>query len=358
MAQTVLQLRVVPDVRPGGGWRVTVGDGSEWARCCCAARARGCWPWETQVHEPQQVAAGLDDVGAWARWLEDWRFAAGPVQLEAVRRAVQARPAQGDTVSETLSAPVDRAGEVASHVVGRALGDLDDALFYQLLAGAERAAGLAVWALVGAPGGPAAPLLEVLEDRERAVVARCVTRPGHWPGTIAAALPSLPGSAERALHLQSDPVDAAGVEGWLDLHVALRLVGRWHEPGAPCERQDRAIVVQNRGRSRGRLRAVATRRPAVALTEALWSLEGLADRTVVAARRWAWACAWEALATDFAFDLGQAIVRSCATEAGSEPLDGDDLDALRVWALWVLLRGRFETLERWARTAQGDRDGT
>lgn len=369
--------------------------------------------------DPEAIAAQLDDPAAWAVWLAGWRFTSDPQLLALVREgtaplgearpeavirlstlghqaearergawdratytphptadakvaAMWARWAQGrfwgdqSAWMKLLWRPVLQSFRHAlanrplpPDVVRRALQDLEEALFFQLVGGGEGAGGfreLAVTTLETAPGGPVMPLLELMSDDERAVVAACITRRGHWPQTVARILPDLPGARERALHLRALPRHHA--EAWLDLHVVFRLLSLWAEDAEPCPERDWSVVVQNRGRARGRLRAVATRCEAAQLAAALGGLEQLAERTRAAARRWAWSWAWEALAKGFSFDLGQPVIRPCTTTAGPEPLDQEAHEALRVWALLVVLRGRWATLRRWCHTGEGDGDGT
>ncbi len=238
------------------------------------------------------------------------------------------------------------------HVWDRALGDLRDALFYQL-AGGGGFAELASHVLETAPGGPVAPLFDALSPDARARAARCVARRGHWPGTLARALPAA-GTTERALLLQADERDP---EDWMELHTALRLLASWQAESGDPDR-DAAIVSQNLGRSRGRLRALVASEPHDHLAARIVRLEGLTERTLAAARRWAWSWAWEALATGFSFGLDRPVIRPCVTEPGAAPLDAEELEVLEVWLLLVVLRGRGETARRWSTEGAGDGDGT
>lgn len=258
-----------------------------------------------------------------------------------------------------LLEPVTRAFRLAlasrpppPQIVARAVGDLRDALYYKLVSGGL--AEIATYALETGPGGPVGPVFDVLSERGRALVARCVTRRGHWPHTVARVLPAA-GGAERALLLQQQterpPAD------WIELHTALRLVAAWGESPGDVDR-DWSIVTQNQGRARGRLRAVALLEPPERLAEAVVALESGVARTRAAARRWAWSWAWEEVARGFSFSIDEPVIRPCRTEAGDAPLDGESLLGLEGWALLVILRGRGDTLARWARDGAGDRDGT
>ncbi|MEQ1508277.1 MAG: hypothetical protein ABMB14_38960 [Myxococcota bacterium] len=306
-----------------------------------ADELRGAWARARYPSDPAdaQVAA------MWSRWgagnpfgdqLKWVRLLDKPVTA-AFRQALSARPLPPD-------------------VVARAIGDLRDALFYQLIGapGSSGFAELAAYLLETGPGGPVRPVVEVLSPAARGVVAACVSRRGHWPRTLERALPDLAGPRERAMHLQGE---ADAVDAWIELHTALRLIESWSLDGGDDER-DWVIVLQNHGRSRGRLRAVAGREPSKALADAILRLDGTAERTRTAARRWAWTWAWEALAKGFSFDLGQPVVRPCRAEPGLEPLDADDLAMLDGWFLLAVLRGRGATVHRWCTEGKGDPDGT
>ncbi|MEQ1564882.1 MAG: hypothetical protein ABMA64_04535 [Myxococcota bacterium] len=307
-----------------------------------ADELRGAWSRATYRPDPAD-----DQVRAmWTRWGERapfgdqlrWqRLLEGPV-VGAFRQALAARPLPPD-------------------VVARAIGDLRDALFYQLIGGREaQSTGfseLASHVLETAPGGPVAPLVAALSPAARSTVASCMSKRGHWPRTVELALPDLAGARERSLRLQGE----GDPEGWIDLHTVLRLLAWWGDDPSDPER-DWTIVLQNHGRSRGRLRAVAAREPPARLAAQLAPLPSLAERTRAAARRWAWAWAWESLARGFAFDLDQPVIRPCRAEPGLDPLDPDDLAMVEGWLLLVILRGRGETARRWSRDGSGDSDGT
>jgi hypothetical protein len=237
------------------------------------------------------------------------------------------------------------------------MGDLRDALFYQLIGGSGPAglAEIAAYALETGPGGPVQPLVDVLSPAGRATVAGCASRRGHWPQTLERALPDLAGPRERAIHLQAEGTGSPA--GWIELHTALRLIASWAE-GPSDEERDWTIVQQNQGRARGRLRALAATTPPSALAAAVCGLDGVAERTRAAARRWAWSWAWEALARGFSFDPDRPVIRPCRAEPGAEPLDADDLATLDVWFVLAVLRGRGHTVRRWCTEGSGDADGT
>lgn len=241
------------------------------------------------------------------------------------------------------------------HVVERAIGDLRDALYYQLVSGGFTE--LAAYVLETAPGGPVAPVFEALSERGRALVARCVSRRGHWPKTLSAVLPGA-GAGERALMLLEGTTSGqAKVANWIELHVLMRLIDAWSQEPGDGDR-DWAIVTQNQGRARGRLRAVALLEPAQHLAEQVAALPSLTERTRTAARRWAWSWAWEEVARGFSFHIEQSVIRPCRSVSGDMPLDEDALACLESWLLLAILRGRGRTVHRWCRDGAGDTDGT
>lgn len=313
------------------------------------------------------VAARLSRIGARLResreaWAEE-RFEARDSD-DAVARLWrewgEGNPWPGQEAwTKLLLRPVTRSFRLAlasrpppPHVVERAIGDLRDALYYQLVGGGF--AEVAAYVLETAPGGPVAPVYEALSPTRRALVARCVSRRGHWPRTVSAVLPAA-GAGERALRLLD--YDGAEPEDWIELHVLLRLLDAWAEEPGDDDR-DWSIVAQNQGRARGRLRAVVMLEPAAHLAGAVADLPRLTQRTRAAARRWAWAWAWEEVARGFAFHIEQTVIRPCRADEGDVPLDEAAMECLESWLLLVILRGRGSTVRRWCVDGAGDTDGT
>ncbi len=316
----VQRLRVIGD-------RLT-GARSAWARAVFArspADATVAAMWQRWGR-----GSPFEDQAAWLRLIER------PVTT-AFRQALLGRP-------------------LPENVVARAIGDLRDALFYQLIGGrnASGFAEVATHVLETAPGGPVGPLFAVLSPRSRSLVATCVSRRGHWPRTLATAL-SAAGPRERALLLQTQQTQTA--DEWIELHTALRLIASWSSDTGDADR-DWAIVQQNRGRSRGRLRAVAATEPPQHLARTVAALTAVAERTNAAARRWAWSWAWEALARGFSFDLDQSVIRPCLMQGTRQPLCAEEVEVLECWLLLVVLRGKGDTARRWCREGSGDSDGT
>ena len=237
-------------------------------------------------------------------------------------------------------------------VVQRALSDLSEAFFYHLLSGWPELA-----ARVLETDRVVDTLAGSLSEGRWRTLAGCVVSRGGWRQTAALVWDSLPELASRARALAREGLATPErLERWMDLHAALRMVASWRgDPGSDAW----AVVRQNRGRARGRLRALAMSAPD-SLHDHLLGLEGLAARTEAAVRRYAWAWAWKELALDFSFDIARTVTPPCEpAEALPEPLPDALLPALEVWVLLVIFRGRVEHLRRWVATGStGDRDST
>ncbi len=159
--------------------------------------------------------------------------------------------------------------------------------------------------------------------------------------------------------LLSDEVRGETLGVGADLVVTSRLLvaleaGRvpFHPLGLPGW----GVVRANRGRLRGRLRAVLAEHP-LALAEALSGLDGLARRTDDAISRHAWAWAWREARTGFGFDPGRLRAPPCAPEATGasmlEPLGPDDESAVLTLLLSLAGRGQWTALEAWLSGAAG-----
>ena len=238
--------------------------------------------------------------------------------------------------------------ELPSGVAKQALTELRDGLWFQLLGGKGGTPGWAeIAARVVETCGGLPGLTLSLHDEEWAVATGCAVARGAWPSSLAAILSDVPGGPARALKLRqrlSETPDLA--EAVLDAHVALRLLDTWSTPEGADPLRSWGVVVQNRGRARGRLRALAMTRPA-ALRPLLLSLDALHARTLTAVRRYAWDWAWESMARGFAWDFSNPVTPPCEPpEHGLEPLEDTDLPAARTWILLVVLKGRLDHCRR------------
>lgn len=179
-------------------------------------------------------------------------------------------------------------------------------------------------------GAPLEALDRTLDEAAREQVGRCVSGRATWR-------------------------EAAEVLGRQDLPVGSDLVVAWRL----CARRDRledhglgpdgwGIVVANRSRMRGRLRAVLRQRPEL-LWAALTELDALDARTSAALSRHAWAWAWREARRGFSFDLGRLTSSACVIPEVElpRPLGPGDHEAVLGFLVHALGRGCWEELERW-----------
>lgn len=312
-------------------------------------RERAAWSREPLAPSPAEDAEAAQ---LWARMFQGGA-AVWSDQRRWEKRCVEPAMAAFRQVLSTRELPPG--------VAKQALAELRDGLWYQLLGGKGGVPGWAELAarVVETSGGVPALAL-ALADEDWSLAARCTAARGTWPATVGALLPEVPGGPARALvlgrRLQDTPDRAESI---LDAHVVLRLLSTWEDAEGADPLRSWGVVVQNRGKARGRLRALAMGRPA-ALKSALLSLDALHARTVLATRRYAWDWAWESMARGFAWDFANAVTPPCeAPDDALDPLGPELVPAVRTWVLLVLLKGRHDHLQRWVQTGgTGDRDGT
>ncbi|NOY27749.1 MAG: hypothetical protein GXP62_17945 [Oligoflexia bacterium] len=236
----------------------------------------------------------------------------------------------------------------------RALGDAHEGFFYVLVGdGAERAGWreVAVRVIEAAGMDPVDALASALPLSSWPRVARCAVTRGHgrhtaamaWGETVAWEVQA----RELRLRGQQRPQELGDL---LDLHLAMRLVTRWSDPAFTSPARGVAVVRHNRGRARGRLRAVLREAPAEHLLARLVELPGLAERTSVAVAVYARDWAWQQVQHGFSFYDVRTIEPPCVLpEGGAPPLSVDDQLALQTWVLLVLLKGRLAHLRQWVR---------
>ncbi len=298
--------------------------------------------WRVEAYRPSP--ADFEIAQSWTAWMsgmpwevrEAWERHLLPAAVRSFRAVCLAR---------SLPDPV----------IGRVVQDLNDAFFYRLLGGGQGTAGwveLAARTLETRLPGPVIGLAEVLDAAAWNKVARCAVTRGHWRHTVRALYPELPEPLSRVRSLERR-ITAGELEPLLDLHVVSRLLRAWGQGSAKTW----PVVTQNRGRARGRLRALLAGAHPDTWFQALLDLEGLHARTLAATRRWAWSWAWQELARDFAFDLDSGQSAPCDLPEG--PDVALDPAVVRTWVLLVVLRGRLRHLQRWVRTGgTGDRDSS
>lgn len=280
-------------------------------------------------------------IAAWDAWFEgrpwDHRTLWERRYLHLAREAVRA-------VARHLRLP-----EAA---LRRVLDDLEDSFFLVLFGDED---GVPTWLDIGllalerAPEGPVMSLGSCLNAPGWDRLGACLRRRGAWPATLNCA----PGVAA--------PRDAAALEELLDLHV-LRQVLTGADTASALD-LDRAwrVVRSNRGRMRGRLRALLVEGPRDGIRGRLLRHPALSRATETALARFWFHQAWQELRRDFTFDGRDLATPPCAPteeDATTERLELNQ-GALRTWVLLVALRGRWEHLQRWAEEGStGDRDST
>lgn len=208
---------------------------------------------------------------------------------------------------------------------------------------------------------PPDPLAAVGGQVDRAgwgAAARCVARRGEWAGTVRSLYPNRPDAGGRAQALgRRFEADGAWIDVFADLHVARRVLATWSVPAGTLPDATWAVVTQNRGRVRARLRAIVARAAPGPLLGALLPLAGLHARTLSAVRRFAWDWARQELSLGYALGGAKGVTADCAvSEPTVEPLTPPEADTVRTWVLKCVLRGRGAHLCTWVRS-RGTGDG-
>jgi len=312
--------------------------------CGREVERRERWAWSAVQHTPSphdEASAAL-----WAGWLggQPWSLRE---RWEALYLSPVVRTFRGVCEARRLPKPV----------VTRIVRDLEEGFFYRLVGGD----GVPGWAELAVrvleTDAPVRALAAALDAAAWDRLSRCAVSRGSWQESCAAVWSTLPEAGSRARALtRAGQADPDWAEAWMDLHVVRRLVRTWEtRPDADAW----AIISQNRGRARGRLRALVAA-GATGLADRLLSLPGLHARTTAAIRRYAWAWAWQEMALDFSFDIARSVTPPCHDVATLPAPFGAGLrPAVETWVLLVVLRGRLSHLRRWvASGSTGDRDST
>lgn len=308
-------------------------------------RERDAWAAVVHTSSAEEDAAS---AALWAGWFtgDPW---SGRSRWEALYLPAATRS----------FAAVCAAREVPAAVRERALSDLREGFHYRLLGAGDAPPGWAELAVrVLETAGPVEAVARVLSEAGWTRLATCAAHRGGWADTLAHAWPDRAEPVARArAFVERIRTELPWVETLLDTHVVRRLVLAWASDETP---RPWRVATQNRGKARGRLRAVATGEAGPTLLQALLDLDALHARTVDGVRRYAWAWAWQELATDFAYGLSEPVTPPCtAREPELAPFGDEEAAALRTWLLLVVLRGRLGHLRRWVRTGgTGDRDST
>jgi len=311
-------------------------------------RERASW---REQRYPVALAADAEIAGLWAAW-----FSGNPWGIRDAWEALLL-----PSITQVFSAVME-ARSVPHEVRRAALEDAREGFFYLMLGGEDATPGwreLAVRTLECAPEGPLDGVTPHPRPGVWDRVARCAVRRGHLESSAALVWPDRPGAEARARALRRALAEDPGAaEAMLDLHAALRVLDRWsggsHDPAG-----DWRVVIQNRGRSRGRIRAALASDPD-ALQAPLMALDALCARTRAAAKRMAWAWARQQLGRGLTFDALAGVTPPCQQPPeGLPPLDDAEQADLESWVLLVVFKGRLGHLRRWSRTGgTGDTDST
>lgn len=313
-------------------------------------RERAAWRGATVAATPEQDAAAAT---MWAAW-----FARQPWTIRETWEAAFLGPARSAFRAVLEASRIPRAAQA------RHLEDLQESFFFMLLGGSEGPPGwaeLAVRVLETAEPGPVDALAALLDSRACARIGQYATSRGHWPATAGFLWPDRPRGLPRARALAAAiERSPAKLEAYLDAHTVKRVLATWQTPGTTHPGRTWSVVVQNRGRARGRLRALLAATATDRLQTPLLALDNLHSRTIAAVKRYAWAWAWQGVAGDFPFDIAQCVTPPCeALPDGVAALQEDAAPLVRTWVLLVTLKGRLGHLRRWVQTGgTGDRDST
>ncbi|MCB9759845.1 MAG: hypothetical protein H6739_08430 [Alphaproteobacteria bacterium] len=318
-------------------------------------RERDAWQVVDHPVDPLRDAVAQ---GLWQGWIEGRHWADHDDWLRLVK----------PIVTRTLIAALVERGLPERRCV-EAARELRESLFLRLVgrdllrhpqqrAQAEHLDGfleLAVRVLETAPPGPVDALAARMDDEGWRWLTDCPRAQAAFGPTLASLYPQLPDVHAHARAARQDlRREPRRLEALLDLLVAARLIRGWaSEDGI----DGRAVVANNRGKSRGRLRAVLAQVHPEAVGEALLGLDALYARTAAALRRYTWAWAQQVVRMGLAIDPLTGVTPPCEPPPpGPAPFTAPERDALRTWVLLVVLRGRLERLEEWSRTGGTQRD--
>lgn len=310
-------------------------------------RQRVPWTAATYDSRPERDAATLE---AWRGWFDGnpWPHRAVWDELHLPR-------------ASRAFAHVLAARDVPPMVRRRALEDFPEAWFFLLLGTSDAAPG---WRQIAArvietdPRGPVTALAATLDPRSRQTAAQCAVNRGNGPATAALVYREQSDRVAYARAFHRDcAANEAAIERLLDLHVCFRLIDRWAAPGRVWRERSWNVVVQNRGRARGRLRALLAGGDPSPL-RAVVTLDSLYERTATAVERFCRDWAWQQVSLGFSFYGGHLVDPACVGGAGRvTPFTPTERDALSAWVLLAVVKGRLAHLERWVANGRtGDRD--
>ncbi|MCB9743964.1 MAG: hypothetical protein H6740_15295 [Alphaproteobacteria bacterium] len=379
-----LSLRPLPGLDPGASTLRSEAAHREWLAAQLPAS-------EEAVSSREAIAATLEGLGFWsqeverrerAAWTEE-SYKIDPMR-DAVAQGLWRRWFQGrfwedqedwerflrGAVTRTIAGVVLERG-VPRHRQAPLVRELRESLFMRLVGqdllrrplerrqSAEQLDGfleLAVRTLETAEPGPVDALAEIAGPEVWSWASRCPRARRSFAEALEVfGGPELPEPHARAERFRREaPEDPRLLEALLDLQVALRLVRAMEEGLDPW-----SVVTNNRGKARGRLRALLAQAEPAGLEGPLLALDALAARTLTAARRYAWAWARELLRHDLAVDALGGVTPPCEPPPPEVPaMSAEERRALATWTLLVALKGRLPQLLTWCTQGTSDKDTT
>lgn len=299
---------------------------------------------------PQDAALDFDAAAAWAGWFHGNPFPSMTYINTHLLPVVCA-----------LFAKVMGGRGIPAEHCRRVTRDLEEGLFFHLLHEEDgRPAWLDLALRVLERGGahPLDALARLGVPWEPA--SRCLAGRRRWAPTLRRLWPDVSDAGIAARRLQSWlEADPGALGPLLDLHLLGRICAHWRDGGRVATSPDStgALLRQNTGRVRARLRALLAENPGRLLSPLL-ALEGLHARTVEATRRFAWAWVHAELGRDFELASVARLTPICQSAPRSaSALPEATAPALQTWVLLVVLRDRADHLVRWVQTGRtGDRD--
>lgn len=201
-----------------------------------------------------------------------------------------------------------------------------------------------------APAGPIGALAAHIPPALHPAVARALVEQGSRAASASIAFP-FRGVALRARALQAVAFGTPdGLDRLLDFHLAVRLLATWQKPGGWAPATGQAVIAQNVGRARSRLRALVAALPTLPAVEQ----PGLHHKTRIAVMRFFRDLARDWRARDFAMGQDTRVDAPCSLPGVAVPAVDEERQALlRTFLLRGLLLGHHSRLLRWIPTGDG-----
>jgi hypothetical protein len=187
-------------------------------------------------------------------------------------------------------------------------------------------------------GEPIAALTEALGPAAWARIRACVGRRSAWSRVV---------DTLRTADAEPSPTQVVDA---VVLHRLVENLRHGRAPAHPKGLPGWGVVVVNRARMRGRLRAAATLDPG-RLAERVLALDALHARTSTTVARFAWDWAWREARTGFGFDPDRLRPPRCTfvdePAPHPAPLGAEEHAAIRTFLLLAAGRGAWDDLLRW-----------